>query len=399
MLLFIGSSIVYLLPCLLTLFVILAIIRIGNIKIVLTIFAGFILRLIALFADYYDWFPVFGSGADTEVFHRIAMHNIENGNIYVFTNYTIFLTLVYYITDCSRFIAQYLNVLFGIGEMIFVYEALSLLKLSNKTIVLMMRVLAFLPMKICFSAILLREAWVFFFMALAVYYFVNWYVNEKKLSIFLSLCATLTASWMHAGCIFFAVTPLIALITYSHHTKRIKLSIGRIIAGSMVSLVFLVFLFANMDSFGQKLEEADVETELVGRYSSKTEAGSKYLQWVDVNSPIQGVLFSPLKMFYFLFSPIPFDWRGMTDLIGFIFDGMVYFLLCYNIYQNSRKRKISIDKISSIKKYLLIGFLLLTFVFSFGTSTAGTAMRHRAKYLSVLIVLSSLCVKSTVSKK
>ena len=40
-----------------------------------------------------------------------------------------------------------------------------------------------------------------------------------------------------------------------------------------------------------------------------------------------------------------------------------------------------------LKRYLLISILVTTFLFSLGTSNSGTAIRHRAKMCSVVLVV------------
>lgn len=90
---------------------------------------GFLLRLFLLFADYYHWFPILHSGSDTEGFHRIALRNAHSLVKYVITNYTVFLTFVYEATDCSRLIAQFINVLLGIGIIVLVQQCMRMLKI------------------------------------------------------------------------------------------------------------------------------------------------------------------------------------------------------------------------------------------------------------------------------
>ena len=131
---------------------------------------GFLLRLFLLFADYYHWFPILHSGSDTEGFHRIALRNAHSLVKYVITNYTVFLTFVYEATDCSRLIAQFINVLLGIGIIVLVQQCMRMLKINKVTELTVVCVLVFLPNLTIFSAILLREAWVEFFVALSLYF-------------------------------------------------------------------------------------------------------------------------------------------------------------------------------------------------------------------------------------
>lgn len=95
-------------------------------------------------------------------------------------------------------------------------------------------------------------------------------------------------------------------------------------------------------------------------------------------------------MFYFLFSPLPTNWRGFGDIIAFIIDSSFYIFLCWNIAKNYRFS----NKFGNIKLFLLIGLSISVFVFAFGTYTAGTALRHRAKLLPMLTVLYAVSSSS-----
>lgn len=135
--------------------------------------------------------------------------------------------------------------------------------------------------------------------------------------------------------------------------------------------------------------EEGVEGVMVSGYD-ENRANSAYLTWLKVDDPILGVIFSPLRMFYFLFSPIPFDWRGISDVIAFTMDSSVYAYLCWKIFQYRKNENGKMNV--ALRRYLIIGILAMTFVFAFGTKNAGTAMRHRAKYATLFVVTYAVSI-------
>lgn len=353
------------------------------------IFLGFLLRLFLLFADYYHWFPILNSGADSSVFNRVA---IENQLMVVKTGgYIGFLTEVYYLTDCSRLIAQYINVLFGMGVILLIQHCMSMLNVRSRSKTMVMCVLVLLPNLNIFSAILLREAWVEFFVALSVFYFIKWFLLGNGLNIFLVVGSVLTACYMHAGVLGLLVGYIVAFLTYNPRSKTVTFSRTTIIS---LILLFVISVFAMnyMKLFTGKFQNMESAEDLIEIANSTYGGRSDYLTWINVNSLWQTLVFAPLKMFYFLFSPLPTEWRGATDIIGFLIDGVIYLYLCYNIVLFKATNKLK----SNLKKYLVTAITIVIFIFAYGTKNAGTAFRHRAKILPVIVLAFSL---SSVKKR
>lgn len=362
-------------------------------------FWAFIARVLLMLIDLMQIIPIPGSGADTENFHSTAVYNqnVPFGNWDVITNYSTFLTIVYSLTDCSRWFAQYLNVLMGMGMLLYLNKTLEVLSINNMIRLQIVKIAAFMPNVIIFSAILLREAWVEMFIMMSLYYFVHWYVRKGQgLHIVLSLACVMAASWMHAGSIAVAVGYLVCILVYDRYTSKIKISKYSYVALFMVA-AFVLIVMVNADTLLSKLgslEDKSVDEFVSDKYSNNEEAGSAYLQWVSFSSPVEVILFSPLKMFYFLYSPIPFDWRGLMDIIAFVFDSVVYIFLSYKIIRS----KVQIKKYRYLLLFIGISFLTATLVFSLGTIASGTAIRHRAKILTLLLVCYGLAMSNSCKK-
>lgn len=345
------------------------------------VFLGFLLRLFLMFADYYKWFPIINSGLDSEGFHQVALANQTSVELASNTNYTYFLTLVYYITGSSRMIAQYLNVLFGVGVMVIVQRCLAMLNISKKTGMTVMLVVVLLPNLIIFSGILLREAWVEFFVSASVLCFLYWFRDGRVQHIIGVVVCVLCAAWMHSAVIGLLAGYIVAFITYCPRSGRVQFSGGTIISLILLSGMLVVFMgYANLftGKFA-KLESQDDLFKITNRISG---GGSDYLTWISVESVTQGLLFSPLKMFYFLFSPLPTEWRGVQDVLGFVIDGAVYLWLCIMIFGSKCAEGVP----RLLKRYLIVSLLVTTFIFAYGTTNAGTAFRHRAKLFSLIAV-------------
>lgn len=348
------------------------------------ILLGFILRLFVMVVDLYHIFPVLHSGSDSEAFHAVTMHNVETGQNLAFTNYTLFLTVIYnFFEDYPREVAQFINVLFGIGAILIVRRCMRLYNVPHITQKRIIMLLSFMPNFIILSAILLREAWIIFFVALSAMFFLQWMKSGGAVNMILSPVPLLAASYMHSGVIAIALGYALAFILYKPQTHSIKFTPSSIIP---ILLVFAgtVFFFANLDTFGEKFMSEDNDEFLEQKLSTMTweGGGSDYLTWLNVSSLSVSIATLPLRMVYFLFSPIPFDWRGLGDIIAFITDSCVYLWLCWKIYK--AKRLGNAEK--TVKRFLTICIVATVVVFAFGTKNSGTAMRHRLKILPVIVL-------------
>ena len=315
---------------------------------------GLILRLVILFADIYHWFPVLHSGADSETFHGIAKTNQIYDEQRKLTNYTPFLTFLYSITHSSRIIAQYFNLVMGVSILFIVRKIFEILDIDNKIALISMIILACMPNFVIFSGILLREAWVEFFVILSVYFFVRWFIGGNSLNIPLCMGSILLAAVMHSGTLVVIMGYILAFTSYNPSTGQVQFS-SHSISFIIIATVMILLLGDSSDMFTGKFQSASSSDGLLATINADTTGDSAYLTWVKADSLWMGLVFSPLKMFYFLFSPLPTNWRGFGDVIAFMIDSSFYIFLCWNIARNYRLS----NKFGSIKLFLLIGFIVL----------------------------------------
>lgn len=132
--------------------------------------------------------------------------------------------------------------------------------------------------------------------------------------------------------------------------------------------------------------------DIVYRAEVAESGGSAYVVGGEVNSLMDLVKNSPIRMFYFITSPLPWAWRGLNDIIAFLFSALFY-LVSYIYAIRSFKLKINNKKYNFIKAIFII-CILGAFVFAWGTSNAGTAMRHRDKFIVNYVVMLALALES-----
>lgn len=350
------------------------------------ILLGMALRMSLLLITCLDFLPLPDAHEDADNFHDISVAN-QHGYDGYSSNYTVFLTLLYHFTDCSRWFAQFLNMILGVLVLVYLRRILVVLEIENIIAKRIMLVASFMPFLNVYSVVLMREAWVTFFTIFSLYHYICWYLGNKNSvwQVFLTISGVILASWMHAGVIGLLIGFFLSFLTYYRKNDCVRISSSSYIALFFVFL-FLIFFILNFETFGSKLSQGDV-SEYAEAKSQGAGGGSDYLTWLDLSSPIKLLMFAPLKMFYFLYSPIIIDWRGINDIAAFLLDSSVYLISSWFVF-----RKKVVGKYKLLKRYIGISYFITILLFSFGTSNSGTAIRHRAKTCPVLLVLCAISV-------
>lgn len=357
---------------------------------------GLGLRLFFLICTCTDIFPVPDAHGDADNFHDIALGHPDffADDDYHLTNYTRFLSSLYVITLDSRWFAQFLNLVFGVMTLVFIRRIMCILDVPENIAERVLLVAALMPFLNVYSIVLLREAWIIFFVVLSLYYFIRWYLKfgNGSVQIIKCLLSILLAMWMHAGVIGFLLGYFVAFVTYYRDKDKIRIS-----KSTYVALLFLL-LFAYVMILNADTLLAKFAVEDFGEYAetkSSGEGGERdYLTWLDLSSPSKILLFLPLKVVYFLYSPIIIDWRDLNDIAAFVLDSSVFIVTSWIVL----KRKVAVPQYRLLKRFLILSVFVTTVLFSFGTSNTGTAIRHRAKICSFLLVAASISTEKKYRK-
>lgn len=345
--------------------------------------AAYLVRLLVFYADIYQLVANPFSGEDTENFHAAAIAFLsENGPIK--TNYTYVLAAIYRVFGSyGRFAAQFLNVLMSFGTVLLSCWALRMMEIPRKWRMIAVSVVAFMPVTVCLSGILLRESWIQFFLMFSVCCFIRWYLRGGVWNEVACMGATFAAMLMHAGCVgALAVYMFGFLVCRTWKTDGVRTYVLTVCVMVLFLLPMLVFPELLLAKF---VNAADSGLDIV-----PVVAGSTYLLWMQKLGVGLRLLLSPVRMFYLLFSPLPFDWRGLSDVAVFCIDSLVYIVLVVLMF-----RPPLLGGAAQLKRFLGYAVLVLTFVFALGTTNAGTAVRHRAKFLPVLVLAAAYPAKKT----
>jgi hypothetical protein len=389
------SNILVAFNSLLVLFFILSNFKDNSIKFLIILF--FLLRLFLLYLDFYgkEFFNILHSGGDSERFYIWGIEiskDLSMMDEISYTKYTDFLGILYWIIGDQRFFSQFINLILGMWSIFVFYKILDLFNFNDSKKLFFLALYGLYPENIIFSSILLREALIQFFFIYSIYFFSKWLMTNNKINLLITVLFVLLSSLFHSGMI-------ISLLVYGYmflfldvKKYRFKYSFTRL------TLFFICFglsltIIANNSSFLDGkfsiLQSDQIDLSLVEKYQSYGEAaeegGSSYLRNYKINSEVDFITLVPLKLIYFIFSPMPYDVRGIGDLTAILINSSFYYFLIFKIIR-SRKHVVN-NNFRIFPKIFFILFLFVSLGFAIGTENTGTAMRHRSKTLPVLIVV------------
>lgn len=390
---YLSSLLVVFISCVMVFFIIPLVIKNNIAKFLIFIF--FCIRLVLLYLDYYgkDLATILHSGGDSERFYEWGLYiskDFSRMEEISYTIYTDFLGVLYWVIGDQRFFSQFLNVILGMWSIFVFYKILDLFKLKDSKKLFFLALYGFFPQNIIFSSILLREALIQFFFVYSMLFFTKWLMSNNRINMFKTIFFVLLSSLFHPGMIasllvygFMFLFLDVKKHSFNYSFKRKTLLV------LFCSLAFALIAY-NISMLNGKFSFliSDTNLSLLEKYESNSgieEGGATYLRNYKINSVVDFLILIPLRLIYFVFSPMPYDVRGVGDLAAIILDSSFYYFLIYIII---RSRKIIKDNMFRIfPKIFFILFLTVSIGFALGTENSGTAMRHRSKIFPALIIV------------
>lgn len=357
-----------------------------NKKLAFILYLGYAARLLAMLWDIYarNIFTFPGSGGDSEAFLATAIRVSQNLDLLskeIYGDYyTKFLGIIFHSTGVERMIGQYINVLLGVSIIISLYNILKTLNISEKTIDIAITLIALFPNAVIMSAILLRENLIVLFALLSFLYFVKWYKNGGILNVLFSTLFLLSSASFHAGIVGIGLGYAGMYLFYRRKENKIAFDRKTLIYFAVLTIFAGYIYFNYSDVFLAKFSNINGLADLY-RELSTGRGGSRYLKDLQVDSFLELIIYLPVKMLFFLISPLPMDWRGLQDILAFMMDSVFYVYIISYAAKNFR----GTDK-KPIFLGLTVSLLAVVLIFGIAVSNAGTAMRHRNKIMPLLLV-------------
>lgn len=329
------------------------------------------------------------SSVPTDAWHFWeASSNLYQGipNNIVLTKYPYLLRWFYEIFGSNRYVAEYVNILFWVLGSIILVKLGRKMQLSGMRKYILYGIWVILPGSILIGTDLLRENIMVFFDMWSFYMFLMWMESGKTpLCVWAFLLVT-PAAYLHTASIALWATYIVIAAFWDGRKRKFGFMKRTEFLLSAGILGAVLILFSPLNSiFGAYLGG---DLSLYGITHRPYEVGgSDYLQWMDCRNWLQFIPYTLLRVLYFLFSPLPWEARGIIDLLSFVLDGLLVLVLLAYIGKRMGDR---------MKKPYLIATIVCIFafagIFAWGVRNSGTAIRHRMLVWAVLIMGSCVAM-------
>ncbi len=343
------------------------------------------------------------STADAVTFEELAWLISQDGFYNLLTNFngptdkfiSWLIAIPYSLFGRSVLMAKSLSLFFGILNVYLGWKLAEKIW-DNDTAVKVAWILALFPSLILYSVLIMREVYVCFFLLIALNGIVSWFKNNSFNSFILAIAGFVGATFFHGammigGIIFILIVGIIS-------SKNILLSLFKLSIRPKYLIFFLIFLVGSGLYLTNKIKvpklkhfEHSTQIEsLLRKTIISTRGDASYPEWTKANSPIELIYKMPIRATYFLFSPFPWNVHKSEHLIGML-DAFLYMYFVYLIILNRE-----VIRKNPVLKIILLILLCYIFVFSVGVGNFGTSVRHRSKFIIMIVLLSAPLIKKFV---
>ena len=308
---------------------------------------------------------------------------------------SFFLSIPYYFFGRSILMGQSISLLLGIFS-VFLGWKIATIIWDNQIAKRAGWFMALFPSLILYSSLIMKEAYICFFLLVALYGIVGWVKTDNLKSVIIALTGFTGAIFFHGSLIVGAI--IFVLIFGFHNFKNIFISLTKLRFNYKIFTFLLVFVVLSGLYVSNKIRvpylgsfEASTDiARLLHKTSINTRGETSWPEWLKINSPIEIIYKLPVRAIYFVFSPFPWDVKKNRHIVGMI-DAFLYLFLSYLIFSN--REAIWKDRTSRIILIILLSYI---FVYAVGVGNSGTAIRHRSKFVIMFILLAAPMIKKFI---
>lgn len=241
---------------------------------------------------------------------------------------------------------------------------------KSKQIRRLATLIVFLPSVSFWSAAIGKDSLSFMAMGLAL-----WAAMKLKQRALLMVIAVLIMLFVRPHIAGMMVIGLAGSIVFQRRTPILqRIFFG---AAAILATAVLVPLGLSYAGVGQNASSSDVTSYIEGRQGQNLEGGSS----VDIAS-----MSFPMKLFTYLFRPMPFEANSIFALLASVDNIILLFLFIVGIWA-SLKKKLPVQFAEHNRMFLWIYCFLVWIILALTTANLGIAMRQKWMFAPMLIFL------------
>lgn len=364
------------------------------------ILVAFLLRALCVLINEYEIIILPDSQSDARTFELIARNFSSNYGLTIvldfFKNDSLlisrFISIFYTIFGESKMMAQCISVIFGTLSVYLVYY-LSNELWDHHSAIKAAWVTALFPNLILYSSLTLRETYIVFFLLIGLIGILRFMQKNSVNSFLQAGTGFYFLIFFHGpaavgGFIFlsYVILSLLKKQINNLYNYRLNLSSFFFLIISLIPLTLFLTNNYKIPYIGGIQTLFEIEDSL-NRINNFMIDSASYPSWLAINNIYELSIKTIFKIFYFLFSPFIWDIKIPYHLIG-LFDGTLYIILTIYVIKNWH----SIWQNPITRIFLLI-FISYIVIYGLGVGNFGTAIRHRSKFVVMLIILAAPKIK------
>ncbi len=328
----------------------------------------------------------FGADGDAASFHFYATN--QNWAADPFGNsefFIYYLAVIYSIFGISLFMGQQISVLMTALKFLVFIRALSIARDRKYTIPLLL-MLALPPASISFCSITLREAYQSLFMLTSAVAAVRIRQTGNVLWLPLIFACMFGMGSSQPGLFVYSLVALPVTIIWAFGTGSWRIRIALRVVGLAVAMLVGVYAVQTAASYDSPVVQAIVSgeaAEFTEEYAdSSVDSRTTYPVKLDFSSVPSLLVTGPIVVLEYMFAPAPWQVGGFLDLYAFLEGALRACLILAAFWRIWKAR----GEERSYVMFLMVLTLMMECLWSSGTYSWGTAIRHHVVAYPLLLL-------------
>jgi hypothetical protein len=332
--------------------------------------------------------PSLGAEGDAVNFHNEAIYYANNlGHFEYITGwiYSYFLGILYRIFTDHIFFGSMVSVVAWFASAIILTKTMRSLNQTDNRIALAVLIFSLWPSCLMNTSVTLRESFETLGIGFIIYASILtfWQKGDRWILLVVGM---MMISVLHGALLVFSGAMLLWLLYYVG-TYRLRLSLpARVVFITSVGTIVVLAGFFLLNNIAYNLDNGLLgAVESYNEGAASTNARADYRTAADLSQSWNILLFFPLAFVQYMIEPIPGRIGNIQDASVF-FENM--FRLGLFLMALIVNRKIP-HSVRAPHSFILLAFVSLSLIWSVGTVNWGTATRHQAPGL-MLVVMAAL---------
>ena len=302
--------------------------------------------------------------------------------------YSWLISFLYRVFGESPMMIRAINALMSSVAILFAYDLMQ--RLSDRSSArLAAAFLALFPSLLRFSASFAsRESLFVFLILLVVRELYAFYSEGRVPALILATFAFILGCIVHTAFFMLGILFIYAILKGTVASRN-AWWIARMIGMTALAAIVLLLMANGIGTEKFYLDQGGLSLEKLNWISESSAMGrASYLKGFTSNRPILFLLLIPVRVAYFLFAPFVWMVRTKADALG-LFDALLYLFVMILLVGNLLDILRRSAKTANDRFILCLAFVVLLMVvaLAIGTSNYGTALRHRAKLICILVLM------------